>query len=83
MGGGWCEGVVGSLSFNVQGWGGISPNSDPFGQTEKGGKGWCKNWAFFFDVIIVWSLTPGDLKNSNSRKGLALSSHIKNQNHYF
>ena len=30
--------MVGSLSFNVHGWG-VSPNSDPFGQTEKGGEG--------------------------------------------
>ena len=32
------RGVVGSLSFDVQGreWG---PNSDPFGQIEKGGRG--------------------------------------------
>ena len=32
---------VGSISFDVQGggWGGVSPNSDPFGQTEKGGEG--------------------------------------------
>ena len=29
---------VGSLSFEVQG-GGVSPNSDPFAQTEKGGAG--------------------------------------------
>ena len=30
------EGVVGSLSFEVQGWGEVSPNLDPFGQIEKG-----------------------------------------------
>ena len=33
--GGWG---VGSLSFNIQGQG-VSLNSDPFGQTEKGGEG--------------------------------------------
>ena len=30
-------GVVGSPCFDVQGWGGLLPNFDPFGQTEKGG----------------------------------------------
>ena len=35
MGVGGTE-VVGSLSFNFQGWG-VFPNLDPFGQTEKGG----------------------------------------------
>ena len=48
-------GVFGSLSFNVQRQG-VFSNSDPFGQTEKGGKG-CKNWTFFMDVINLWSLT--------------------------
>ena len=34
---GWGGGeVVGSQSFNFQGWG-VFPNLDPFGQTEKGG----------------------------------------------
>ena len=33
--------VVGSLRFDLQGWG-VSPDSDPFGQTEKVGRG-CKN----------------------------------------
>ena len=47
-------GVVGRLSFDVQGRGGF-PNLDPFGQTEKEGRG-CKNWPFFMDVINVWSL---------------------------
>ena len=32
----WWVGVVGSLSFDVQGWGEVSPNLDPFGQIEKG-----------------------------------------------
>ena len=38
VGDGWV--VIGSLSFNVQGWGvgGVLPNSVPFGQTEKGGR---------------------------------------------
>ena len=45
-------GLVGSLGFKIKG---ILPNSDPFGQTEKGGRGW-KNWTFFLDVINVWSL---------------------------
>ena len=53
-------GVVGSLSFDVQGrkggGGGVLAISDPFGQTEKGGRG-CKNWTFFMDDINVWSLT--------------------------
>ena len=31
-------GVVGSLSFYVQGGGGVLPNSNPFGQTEKSGR---------------------------------------------
>ena len=33
-------GVIGSLGFDVQGWGGggVLPNSDPFRQTEKGGR---------------------------------------------
>ena len=55
----WWAGVVGSLSFEVQGWGEVSPNLDPFGQIEKGRRGWggCKNWTFFMDVINVWSLT--------------------------
>ena len=34
----------------------VLPNLDPFGQTEKGERGGgCKNWAFFMDVINVWS----------------------------
>ena len=48
--------MVGSLGFDVQGGagagGGVWPNSDPFGQTEKG-KRECKNWTFFLDVINV------------------------------
>ena len=37
-GGGGGE-MIGSLSFDVQGWRrGVSPFSDPFGQTEKGGR---------------------------------------------
>ena len=36
----WWAGVVGSLSFDVQGWGEVSPNLDPFGQIEKGRRGW-------------------------------------------
>ena len=47
--------VDGSLSFNVQDLSfDVLPNSDPFGQTEKRGRG-CKNWTFFMDVINVWS----------------------------
>ena len=50
-------GVVGSLGFDVQGLGGgVLPSSDPFGQTEKGGRGGYKNWTFFLDVINAWSL---------------------------
>ena len=88
----WGEGLVGSLSFNVQGWEGGLARFGPIRTDRKRGEGVvqkldiflrCKTWTFFFDVINVWSLTPGDPKNSNSRKGLALSSHIKNQNHYF
>ena len=33
--------VVGSLSFGIQGQG-VYPNSDPFGQSEKGGRGSAK-----------------------------------------
>ena len=44
--GGVGGGVVGSLSFV----------SGPFGQTEKRGRGGCKHWTFFMDVINVWSL---------------------------
>ena len=36
--------------------GGVLPNSDPFGQTEKGGDRGCKNWTFSMDVKNVWSL---------------------------
>ena len=48
-GGGWLVAYV----LMSRG-GGVLPNSDPFGQTEKGGG--CKNWAFFLDIINVWSV---------------------------
>ena len=49
------RGVVGSLSFDVQGreWG------SQFGSIRtdrKRGEGGRKNWTFFMDVINVWSL---------------------------
>ena len=50
------KGVVGSLSFNVQGRERVLPNSDPFGQIEKRGRG-CKNWILFMDIINLWFLT--------------------------
>ena len=43
------------MSASGGGGGGVSRNSVPFGQAEKGEMG-CKNWSFFLDVINVWSL---------------------------
>ena len=51
-------GGVGSLSFDVQEWGGAGGgrlNSDPDRQTEKDG-GRAKVRHFFLDVVNVWSL---------------------------
>ena len=40
--------------------GGVLPNSDPFGKTEKGGRwgggGGVLNWTFFMDAKNVWFL---------------------------
>ena len=38
---------MGVKGFGVGGGGGVLPNSDPFGQTEKGGKGECAKIGHF------------------------------------
>ena len=55
MGGG-----VGSLSFDIQGYGGrpISTHSD---RQIKGKGGGCQNWTLFMDVINVSTLTEKDI----------------------
>ena len=45
--------MVDRLGFDVQGGGGLLPNSDPFGQTEKEGRAllvlrWGQFWGEFF-----------------------------------
>ena len=50
-------GVVGSLGFDVQGWGrwGLA-QFGPIRTDRKRGERGYKNWTFFLDVINVWSL---------------------------
>ena len=52
---GW--GVIGSLSFDVQGGEGGLAQFGPIRTDRKRGEAGCKNWTFFLDVIYVWSLT--------------------------
>ena len=59
-GGGWGGGWVGSLSFDIQGYGGrpISTHAD---RQIKGEGRDAKNWTLFMDVINVSTLTEKDI----------------------
>ena len=58
---GMVVGVVGNLSFEVQGWGGggggVLAQFGPIWKDREKGKGGCKHWTFFMDVIKLWSIT--------------------------